>query len=472
MNRGRELAKNTMIISIGKIGTQFVSFLLLPLYTAKLTTEEYGTVDLLNTYISLLIPIIVFQIEQAIFRYLIDAREKEYEKEKLISTTFYIVTVQVAIFLFIYCCVVSKFIQNDYNNFLATNVVATIFSTIMLQIARGLGKNKVYSLGSFITASLTIVLNVIFIVCFNLGAYGMLGAYLIANIICSFFVIFKLKIYQYIKIKAFNIKTLKSLWKYSIPLIPNALSWWVMGVSDRTIITMFLGVAKNGIYSVANKFPGIFSTMSTIFSMSWTETVALHINDKDSTTYLSNTMDTVFRLFSSICFGIIACIPFIFSFIINENYKESYNQIPILMIGTLCNLVVILLSAIYVAKKMTRKIAQTSVISAIINIFMKIIGLYAASLSTAVAYFSMMIIRMFDIKRYIDIKYNMKTIISTTVITIFLFITYYLNIAIVNIFALIIVILYSILLNKQIINIIVNKAQEVSFKWCNRSISK
>lgn len=276
---------------------------------------------------------------------------------------------------------------------------------------------------------------------------------------------------------AFNIKTLKSLWKYSIPLIPNALSWWVMGVSDRTIITMFLGVAKNGIYSVANKFPGIFSTMSTIFSMSWTETVALHINDKDSTTYLSNTMDTVFRLFSSICFGIIACIPFIFSFIINENYKESYNQIPILMIGTLCNLVVILLSAIYVAKKMTRKIAQTSVISAIINIFMnliliKIIGLYAASLSTAVAYFSMMIIRMFDIKRYIDIKYNMKTIISTTVITIFLFITYYLNIAIVNIFALIIVILYSILLNKQIINIIVNKAQEVSFKWCNRSISK
>ena len=85
MNRGRELAKNTMIISIGKIGTQFVSFLLLPLYTAKLTTEEYGTVDLLNTYISLLIPIIVFQIEQAIFRYLIDAREKEYEKEKLIT---------------------------------------------------------------------------------------------------------------------------------------------------------------------------------------------------------------------------------------------------------------------------------------------------------------------------------------------------------------------------------------------------
>ena len=36
-SRGAELAKNTAIITIGKISTQFVSFLLLPLYTAVLS---------------------------------------------------------------------------------------------------------------------------------------------------------------------------------------------------------------------------------------------------------------------------------------------------------------------------------------------------------------------------------------------------------------------------------------------------
>ena len=74
MNREKQLIKNTAIITIGKICTQMISFFLLPLYTAILTAEEYGIVDLLNTLVSLLIPIITFQIEQALFRYLIDAR--------------------------------------------------------------------------------------------------------------------------------------------------------------------------------------------------------------------------------------------------------------------------------------------------------------------------------------------------------------------------------------------------------------
>ena len=52
MSRSKELVKNTAILTIGKMCTQFVSFLLLPLYTALLSTEEYGIVDLFTTYIA------------------------------------------------------------------------------------------------------------------------------------------------------------------------------------------------------------------------------------------------------------------------------------------------------------------------------------------------------------------------------------------------------------------------------------
>ena len=73
MNKNKELVKNTAIISIGKICTQFLSFLLLPLYTSLLTTKDYGTVALITTYQQLLGYIVFFQIEQAVFRFLIDA---------------------------------------------------------------------------------------------------------------------------------------------------------------------------------------------------------------------------------------------------------------------------------------------------------------------------------------------------------------------------------------------------------------
>ena len=77
MEREKSLVKNTIILSIGNLFTKLITFFLLPLYTAILSTEEYGIVDLLNTLVSLLLPIVTFQIEQAVFRYLIENREKE-----------------------------------------------------------------------------------------------------------------------------------------------------------------------------------------------------------------------------------------------------------------------------------------------------------------------------------------------------------------------------------------------------------
>ena len=458
MSREKELTKNTIIVSIGRICTQCISFFLLPLYTAKLSTEEYGTVDLLNTYVSLLIPIIIFEIQQAIFRYLVDNRKDEEEKEVLISTTIFSAIVQSILYLLIYC-VIAQFIKNEYKYFLATNVVANIFSSIMLQISRGLGNNKVYTMGSFITASLTIILNVIFIVCLNMGAYGMLAASLISNIICSIYIVIRLKIYKYIKLKSFNFSKLKKLWKYSIPLIPNSISWWIMSASDRTIITAFLNVGANGIYSAANKFSSVFSTFYSIFSITWTESAAIHIKEDDSAEYFSKTINRVFKLFASLCFGIIGFMPFVFPIMINPNYSEAYQQIPILMLGALCNAMVALLSALYIAKKMTKTVAQTSIISAIINIvvnlaLIKWIGLYAASISTFLAYFIMMLIRMKNIKKYIDIKFDKRIMLEISILAIIILILYYINNLAANIVLFIAVIIYAIYANFDIIHII------------------
>jgi len=53
------LGKNTLIFAISSFGTKFMSFFLVPLYTNLLTTEEYGTVDLITvSYTHLTLPTI------------------------------------------------------------------------------------------------------------------------------------------------------------------------------------------------------------------------------------------------------------------------------------------------------------------------------------------------------------------------------------------------------------------------------
>ena len=97
MNRKKELLKNTMIITIGKVCTQLITFFLLPLYTNFLTTIEYGKIDLILTYVSLLAPLISLQLEYAVFRFLIDVRNHEEGQKKYISNSIILLIIMMLI---------------------------------------------------------------------------------------------------------------------------------------------------------------------------------------------------------------------------------------------------------------------------------------------------------------------------------------------------------------------------------------
>lgn len=210
----------------------------------------------------------------------------------------------------------------------------------MLQFARGVGKNGVYAISSFLSASMTVVSNVVTLVFLRMGAWGLFISTVIGRSIALIVTVILLKTWRYFEVKEFSKDEAKRLMSYSLPFIPNQLSWWIISVSDRTIISWFLNVAANGLYSVANKFSSIYITFYNIFNLSWTESVSLHINDKDSEEFLENTINTMFKLFYAVCIGIIAYMPLVFPLLINEQYNQAYEQIPILMLAVLFQVIV------------------------------------------------------------------------------------------------------------------------------------
>ena len=467
MSREKTLAKNTIIITIGKLCTQMITFFLLPLYTGLLTTSEYGTVDFLNTLVSLALPIITFQVEQAIFRELIEVRDSESKKTGIISSGIFTVLIQLSIYLIMFF-LISPFINNNYKYFLATNVVTYILLSLFQQIARGLGDNKRYAIGSFITALTTIIFNILFIVFLKFGAYGMLLGMMLGQIIGSIYLIVTLKITKYIRIKEYKKEIIKKLWKYSIPLIPNALSWWVFNASDRVIATFFLGVDQNGILAAALKFSTLYITFYNIFNMSWTESISASINDKDVDNYFNKMFNIIMKLFISMAVGLIAVMPFVFKIMINSKFNSGYGLVPISIIASLFNVVVGLISVIYIGKKNTRAIANTSILSALINIvihlcLIKYIGLYAAVISTLCAFLIMSIYRIIDVnKRYFKIKINKEILLNGLIAITIVTITYYLNNVYLNIISIIIAILFAYLINKDSIKIIMTFVKKKS----------
>ena len=454
MHKKKELAKNTIIIFIGKISTQSISFLLLPLYTKFLTTSSYGMVDLIATYVALLVPIISLQQDMATFRYLIDARGSFEKIKATITTSLFNIFKFLLIFIVLYFCFVYIF-KIDYVYYILAYIVVCVFSNLFSQIARGLGQNVHYAIASFITGLTMIILNIVFVVVLRLQAKGMLLSIIIANLFCVIYHFFALKIYKYVSIRP-NKDLKKKMIKYSLPLVPNGISWWIVTASDRTIISTFLGVAANGIYAVANKFPTIINSLFSIFSLSWTESVSLHINDDDCNKYLSDITNTVLKLFSCVCICLVSCMPFVFPFFIDDGFSDAYLYIPIFMVGVLCNCIIGVYSAVYIAKKMTKQVAMTSIVSAIINIVLNLllinyIGLYGVCLSMSIAYFVMMIYRHIDLKKYVHIVYKKHIVIFTIIMFVISYICYYINNVYLNIICLIVVVLYSLMTNKNLI---------------------
>lgn len=453
MNKKKQLAKNTIIIFFGKVCTQLISFFLLPLYTAYLNTAEYGIVDLIQTYVTLLVPIITLELEMSIFRYLVDARSNTTERDKLISNNFFVLLVSLFVFSIIYI-IVGLFVSIPFKWLILIDIIVCVLSGNFLQVARGFGKTMDYSISCILTGLTTVLSNIVLICFVHMGSMGMIISMALANGICSLYLFLRLKLYKCINFKKVDFKLLKDMYKYSIPLIPNGISWWIVNVSDRSIISWVLGAGANGLYAISNKFPTIISSLTGIFNLSWAESAALHINAEDRDEFFSDITNTVIKLFTALGVGMIACMPFVFPILIDNKYSAAYDYIPFLVLGTVFNVALCLYSQVYLAKKLSKQVATTAIIGAVINIiinvlFIRKIGLYAASLSTAISYFVMMVYRHIDLKKYINIRIERGLILKTILIFTFAIILYYQNNLFFDIINLLVVCSYAFLLNKN-----------------------
>ncbi len=453
MSKKKELAKNTIIIFIGKVCTQLISFFLLPLYTGYLTTSQYGTVDLIQTYVRLLVPLITIELEMGVFRFLIDARGKDKDTKEVMTNNFMILFMSLLLFSGGYL-IVTQFVKIDYRLLILFDVFICTITGNLLQVTRGFGKTLDYSIACIITGVMTVVLNIILIVFCGLRVPGMIISMAVANGLGALYLFIKLKMYKYFDKELVNGGLVKSMIKYSAPLVPNDISWWIVSVSDRSIISLVLGTAANGIYSISNKFPTLLSSVFSIFNMSWCESATLHINSEDRDEFFSDICNTVVKLFSSLGVGMIACMPFVFPLLIDSSYNEAFIYIPILALGVTFNIGVSLYSSIYIAKKMTKQVAMTSIMGAIINIvvnvaLIKYIGLYAAAISTMVSYFVMMLYRHFDLKKYLNIKYEKGIFFKTILIFTFAIFLYYQRNVILNVINLVVVVIYAVIINKE-----------------------
>ena len=394
---------------------QFTGLITLPIYTGMLTNAEYGRYDLVNVVVYILSIVIVLQIHQAVFRFLIDVRGTSDESVYITNTyAFEVPLTLVASIIF-----GMAFLSLDLITrvLLGMYLFFTMQNTVTGQIARGQGFNRHYTVAAIINPALNMALVIILMTGIKLGFKGLFISLDFAYFSSALYLFIFCAQYKKISFKSLDLQVVKKMLKYSWPMVPNTLSIWIVNSCDKFIIRYFLGLEMNGIFAVAQKIPNIFSIAYSTFNMAWQESASISVEDSDANSYYSSIFSSLFDFLTGCMLVLISLTPILFKFLVKGDYDLAYDQMSLLYIGVFLSSISSFFGSIYIAKKATKEVGISSILGAIANCIINIslikwIGLYAASISTVISYLILAVYRGIDInkKGYAAIKYSKKHI--------------------------------------------------------------
>lgn len=415
------LIKNMGLLTISNFSSKLLSFLLVPLYTSVLTTEDYGTYDIFNTTIMLLIPILTLGIIESVLRFPLEDRKRAV----IIYSIGLKHIVRGFIILVLFCGVNYLYHFSDllfnYAPYFLLLYITAVISQMLQNFARGIERVSALAVSGVISSFAVIVLNILFLLYFKLALIGYFLANILGMVFSIIYLVFALGVWKYKIFEKADKELEKEMLTYSIPTIANSISWWVNNAADRYIIIGLFGLATNGIYSVSYKIPSIMNVFQTIFNQAWTISAVQEFDRNDSNGFYRTVYSVTNFVMITVCTVLILLTKVLARILYKNQFYAAWQYVPYLLISILFGVLCGVLGGVYTATKDSKKLGSSTVIGAVINIIAGfvlslIIGPMGAALGTLLSYVVVWIIRLWDVKKYMNLKIKLKRDIFSYVI--------------------------------------------------------
>lgn len=408
----KELFKNIIIFGIGVFGAKAMQMLLVPLYTSYMSTGEFGVADIIISTISLVLPIFMLGVENAIVPFVLGKEQNQKNVLKLSLSICIIGTMVLMLIVYIW----DFKIFEEYEYMIPLLYFVSTLKLVLLEFCKGIEKNLVFAVGGIIEVIALTLLSILFLAVLELGIIGYLLAILISHCVVILYLAITCPILQTLKGAKFNDVLNKEIFSYAVPLIPNELSWWGIQMSDRYMITFFCGSAMNGLYSMAYKIPGIFNLLVSIFIKAFKITAIKEcdMNKMDGGKYDGSYFSRIYESYMSITFLTVVLVIFITkpvaAIFLQKDFFESWVYVPLLLCAYAIGNLQAFYGSIYSGIRKSKPISLSTFIGMGVNIVLNLAlipqyGAYGAAIATITGYFFVYLIRMVCIKKYVFMEH-------------------------------------------------------------------
>lgn len=417
----KDLIKNFSTLAIGTLGSKFLTLLIIPIYTSVLSTTDIGKYDLINTIISMAIPLLTLNVAEGVLRYLLDKDYSVSDVKRIGHKYVWMSIVIFSLLVFMFFLISTDQITMVQSLIVIALYASDVWYNYFLREKRGEGLFKPISIAGILNTVCCFVLCCLFLLVFKMGLEGYAMAYVLGNTFACIYLFYagdrqQTSIGVVNGTKKENVE--KAILSYSIPLIINALSWWVNDYSDRYVVIWLCGMSASGIYSLAYKIPAILNIIQTVFNQAWIVSTVKAEEEGNVTDVV-----IVYKLYRSTLFIGCAMLLFLTKFIATLLYAKDFFTAwvytPYLITAIIYNSLSGCIGGILAAKKKTKIYSLSTFAGAIANIILNIVlvrkfGVIGAAIATLVSCILVYIIRIVYLKwnRIITLNAPIQYLIS------------------------------------------------------------
>lgn len=417
-NKYTRLLSNTMLFGISTFSSKVLSFALTRLYTTVLAEASYGVVDLVTACANLLIPLVSLGISNAVIRF---GLEKKVSKEGVFTSGIMAIGMGFGVLVLLYPLLSRIPLVAEHVNLLYLYVLISCLRTLCCQFVRARMYTRLYAIDGILSTAYTVGFNILFLVVWKMGSTGYLLSIICADALSTLGLCLVAVLPQYIKFKNFNWKLLRAMLRYSLPLVPALMFWWVTNASDRFFISYMCGPAENGLYAAAYKVPSIVSIMSTIFTEAWQLSAVTDGQSEDRDKFFTN----IFQALAGVAFiaggGLIYFCQVIMKILVAKSYFDAWQYIPFLVLATVFSALAAFLNSVYMVERKSGLSLATMSIGAGLNLLLNwwlipIMGPNGAAFATFISYVVVFVIRMFSTRRFVRIRFAPVRLLFSTLL--------------------------------------------------------
>ena len=340
----KSVVKDTAIYGLSSIVGRFLNYLLVPLYTAKLSAASggYGVITNVYAYTALLMVILTYGMETTFFRYV----NKEGENpDKVYSTTM----ISVASTSLLFVLLVLLFLQPissfmgyaDHPSYIwvmAVTVAVDAFACIPFAYLRYKKRPMKFAILKLANIMMAILLNLFFFLLLPVwtGNGGLVdaGYAFYINLFCSvallFFLLKEITAVPF----DFDKALLRRMLSYSWPILVLGVAGILNQTADKILFPyIYQGTdahSQLGIYGAASKIAMIMAMITQAFRYAYEPFVFGNNNDKDSRNTYAKAMK-FFIIFTLLAFLVVMAYIDLLKYIIGRDYWEGLKVVPVVM---------------------------------------------------------------------------------------------------------------------------------------------